>query len=85
MVLNFTVHGITIKYVGMSVCTLKYFFSEEKRAYLSPLAYCYWFAQEAKYITENPRYNDNVYYQRFCCKIELAVIKILDMTHLKHQ
>ena len=29
--------------------------------------------------TENPRYNDSVCYQRFCCKIEFAVIKKLDM------
>ena len=35
--------------------------------------------------TEDPRYNDSVYYQRFCCKIEFAVIKKLDRTHLKHQ
>ena len=30
-------------------------------------------------ITEDPRYNDNVCYQRYCCKIEFAVIKKLDM------
>ena len=29
--------------------------------------------------TEDPRYNDSVCYQRFCCKIESAVIKKLDM------
>ena len=29
--------------------------------------------------TENPRFNDSVCYQRFCCKIEYAVIKKLDM------
>ena len=29
-------------------------------------------------ITEDTRYNDNVCYQRFCCKIELAVIKKVD-------
>ena len=29
--------------------------------------------------TENPRYNDSVCYQRFCCKIEFALIKKLDM------
>ena len=29
--------------------------------------------------TENPRYNDTVCYQRFCCKIEFAVIQKLDM------
>ena len=29
--------------------------------------------------TEDPRYNDSVCYQRFCCKIEFAVIKKLDM------
>ena len=29
-------------------------------------------------ITEDPRYNDSVCYQRFCCKIEFAV-KTLDM------
>ena len=29
--------------------------------------------------TEDPRYNDNICYQRFCCKIELAVIKKLDV------
>ena len=31
------------------------------------------------YDTEDPRYNDNVCYERFCCKIEFAVIKKLDM------
>ena len=35
--------------------------------------------------TEDPHYNDSIYYQRFCCKIEFAVIKKLDMTHLKHE
>ena len=35
--------------------------------------------------TEAPRYNDSVCYQRFCCKIEFAVIKKLYGTHLKHQ
>ena len=29
--------------------------------------------------TEDPRNNDSVCYQRFCCKIEFAVIKKLDM------
>ena len=31
--------------------------------------------------TENPRYNDSVCYQRFCCKIEFTVIHVkkLDM------
>ena len=29
--------------------------------------------------TEDPRYNDSVCYQRFCCKIEFAVIEQLDM------
>ena len=28
--------------------------------------------------TEDPRFNDNVCYQRFCCKIEFAVLKKLD-------
>ena len=28
---------------------------------------------------EDPRYNDSVCYQRFCCKIEFAVIKKLDL------
>ena len=28
---------------------------------------------------EDLRYNDSVCYQRFCCKIEFAVIKKLDM------
>ena len=31
------------------------------------------------YGTEGPRYNDSVCYQRFCCKIEFAVIKKLNM------
>ena len=29
-------------------------------------------------VTENPRYNNNVCYQRFCCKLEFAIIKKLD-------
>ena len=29
--------------------------------------------------TEDPRYNDSVCYQRFCCEIEFAVKKKLDM------
>ena len=29
--------------------------------------------------TVDPRYNDSVCDQRFCCKIEFAVIKKLDM------
>ena len=29
--------------------------------------------------TEDPHYNDSVCYQRFCCKIEFAVIKKLDL------
>ena len=33
----------------------------------------------SKSITEDPRYNDSVCYQRFCCKIKFAVIKKLDM------
>ena len=28
--------------------------------------------------TEDPRYNHNVCFQRFCCKMEFAVIKKLD-------
>ena len=32
--------------------------------------------------TEDPRYNDSVFYQRFCSKIEFAVIEKLDRTHL---
>ena len=28
--------------------------------------------------TEDPRYNDSVCYQGFCCKIEFVVIKKLD-------
>ena len=28
-----------------------------------------------QHTTEDPHYNDSVRYQRFCCKIELAVIK----------
>ena len=35
--------------------------------------------------TADPRYNDSVCYQRFCCKIEFAVVKKLDRTYLKHQ
>ena len=35
--------------------------------------------------TEDPRYNDSVCYERFCYKIEFAVVKKLDRTHLKHQ
>ena len=29
--------------------------------------------------TEDPYYNDSVCYQRFCCKIEFAVLKKLDI------
>ena len=29
--------------------------------------------------TEDPRYNDSVCYHRFCCEIEFAVIKKLDV------
>ena len=29
--------------------------------------------------TEDPCYNDSVCFQRFCCKIEFAVMKKLDM------
>ena len=29
--------------------------------------------------TEDPRYNDSVCYQRFCCKIDFAVIKKFEM------
>ena len=32
---------------------------------------------------EDPRYNDSVYYQRFCSKIEFAVIKKLGTTQSK--
>ena len=35
--------------------------------------------------TGDPRYNDSVCYQRFCCKIEFAIIKKLDKIQLKHQ
>ena len=35
--------------------------------------------------TEDPRFNDSVCCQNFCCKIEFAVVKRLDRTHLKHQ
>ena len=35
--------------------------------------------------TEDPRYNDRVCYQRFCCKIEFAVIKKLDRSRLKQE
>ena len=28
---------------------------------------------------EDPRYNDSFCYQRFCCKIEFAIIKTFDM------
>ena len=35
--------------------------------------------------TEDPRYNDSVFYQRFCCKIEFAVIKKLHETRIKHE
>ena len=32
--------------------------------------------------TGNPRYNDSVCYQRFCCIIEFAVIKKVDKTYI---
>ena len=35
--------------------------------------------KEKQPVTEDPRYNDSVCYLRFCCKIEFAVIKKLDM------
>ena len=35
--------------------------------------------------TEDPRYHDCVCYQIFGRKIEFAVFKKLDKTHLKHQ
>ena len=35
--------------------------------------------------TEDPRYNNSVCYQRFCCKIEFSVIKKRDRTQLKHE
>ena len=40
---------------------------------------CIDWSMELKTNTEDPRYNDSVRYQRFCCKIEFAVIKKLDM------
>ena len=43
------------------------------------------FQNKAEFYTKDPRYNDSVCYQRFCCKIEFAVIKKLDITHLKQQ
>ena len=36
-------------------------------------------------VTNDTRYNDTVCYQRFCCKIEFAVIKNLIGTRLKHE
>ena len=39
---------------------------------------------DCRYATEDPRYNDSVCYQRFCCKIEFAVVWRLERTHLKH-
>ena len=33
--------------------------------------------------TEDPRYNDSVCYQRFCCKFDFAIIKKLDMNRSK--
>ena len=35
--------------------------------------------------TEDPRYNDSICSQRLCCKIQFAVTKKLDRTHLKHE
>ena len=35
--------------------------------------------ERIKSFAEGPRYNDSVCYQRFCYKIECAVIKKLDM------
>ena len=50
---------------------------ELKIAYWS-CGFCYWVGY-LTYITEDPRYNDSVRYQRFCCKTEFAVIKNPDM------
>ena len=43
------------------------------------------FQNKAELYTEDPRFNDSVCYQRLCCEIEFALIKKLDMTHLKQQ
>ena len=42
---------------------------EEKSGHLDALLHCN---------TEDPRYNNSFCYQRFCCKIEFAVIKKLN-------
>ena len=35
--------------------------------------------RKGKTYTEDPHYNDTVCYLRFCCEVEFAVIKKLDM------
>ena len=35
--------------------------------------------------TEDHCYNDNIFYKRFCCKIEFAVKENLLWTSLKHE
>ena len=40
---------------------------------ISDLSSCDFFLFHTKTYTEDPRYNDTVCYQRFCCKIEFAV------------
>ena len=50
--------------------------------------FCIRFKAESKVLwfqptIEDSRYNDSVCYQRFCCKIEFAVIKKLDMDPFK--
>ena len=47
--------------------------------FFSTCAVCILIHKFEMLFTEDPRYNDSVCYQRFCCKIEFSVIKKLEM------
>ena len=73
--------GTSNKTMCQSKCLLKY---ESCSSNITSLVYLSRETEVGIY-TEDPRYNDGVYYQRFCCKIEFAVVQKLDRTHPKRQ
>ena len=64
------VANVILEIVGLSANT-SYNTTSRAAVYVSGVGF-------QSIITEDPPYNDNVCSQRFCCKIEFAVIKKLD-------
>ena len=62
------------KWAGYSERDAKVKYTQQCRA-LKTYGITFFLVKVCTLIIEDPRYNDSICYQRYCCKIEFAVIK----------